>query len=46
MSQAVIKDAAFSPRLSVTFDPVGDGAWTISANYGKYVAVVPRFSID
>ncbi len=40
VGQQVIKDAAFSPRFSVTFDPKGDGAWTISANYGKYVAAI------
>lgn len=40
VGQSVVKDAAFSPRLSVTFDPTGDGAWTMSANYGKYVAAI------
>lgn len=40
VGQTVIKDSAFSPRLSVTFDPKGDGAWTMSANYGKYVAAI------
>ena len=40
VGQTVIKDSAFSPRVSVTFDPTGDGAWTMSANYGKYVAAI------
>ncbi|MBK5256275.1 MAG: TonB-dependent receptor [Vicinamibacteria bacterium] len=40
VGEQVVKDAAFSPRLSVTLDPKGDGEWTISANYGKYVAAI------
>lgn len=34
----VVKDSAFSPRLAVTYDPTGDGLWTLNAGYGKYVA--------
>ena len=40
VGQTVVKDAAFSPRLSVTFDPTGNGEWTVIANYGKYVAAI------
>ena len=36
--QAVADDSAFSPRLAVTWDPMGDGRWTVNAGYGKYVA--------
>lgn len=40
VGQEVIKDAAVSPRLSVTVDPRGDGVWTVNGSYGKYVAAV------
>lgn len=36
----VVKDSALSPRLSATFDPGGDGVWTASASYAKYVAAI------
>ncbi len=36
----VVKDSAWSPRLSATFDPTGDGQWTASASYAKYVAAI------
>jgi hypothetical protein len=38
--RVVVKDAAFSPRLSATFDPKGDGDWTINAAYAQYVAAI------
>ncbi len=38
--QAVVKDGAFSPRLAVTFDPKGDGDWTLNAGFGKYVTAI------
>jgi hypothetical protein len=37
---AVIKDSAWSPRLSVTWDPKGDGEWTLNASYSKYVTSI------
>ncbi len=36
--QKVADDSAFSPRLAVTWDPVGDARWTVNASYAKYVA--------
>jgi hypothetical protein len=36
----VVKDTAFSPRVSATFDPKGNGEWTINASYGQYVAAI------
>jgi outer membrane receptor protein involved in Fe transport len=36
----VVKDSAFSPRLAATFDPRGDGAWTATASYAKYVSAI------
>ncbi len=35
-----VKDAAFSPRLSATFDPRGDGKFTLNAAYAQYVAAI------
>jgi hypothetical protein len=37
---AVVKDAAFSPRLSATFDPKGDGMWSVNAAYAQYVSAI------
>jgi hypothetical protein len=37
---AVVKDSALSPRLSVTWDPKGDGEWTVNASYSKYVTSI------
>jgi hypothetical protein len=38
--RVVVKDAAFSPRVSATFDPKGNGEWTVNAAYGHYVAAI------
>jgi hypothetical protein len=38
--QKVVNDSAFSPRLSATFDPKGNGDWTFNASFGKYVAAI------
>jgi hypothetical protein len=38
--RTVVKDSAFSPRLSATFDPKGNGDWTLNAAYGHYVAAI------
>jgi len=40
MGNKVIKDAAFSPRLSATFDPKANGEWTINGAYAQYVAAI------
>jgi len=37
---AVVKDSAFSPRLSATWDPKGDGVWTANASYAQYVTSI------
>jgi hypothetical protein len=38
--RAVVKDSALSPRFSATFDPKGNGEWTVNAAYAKYVAAI------
>ncbi len=38
--RSVVKDAALSPRFSVTADPKGDGATTVNAAYAQYVAAI------
>lgn len=36
----VAKDSAFSPRLGVVIDPLGDGRWAITASFAQYVAAL------
>ena len=36
----VAKDANWSPRLGVTYDPKGDGDWVVNAGYAKYVMAI------
>jgi outer membrane receptor protein involved in Fe transport len=38
--RTVVKDSAFSPRVSATFDPKGNGQWTVNASYAQYVAAI------
>lgn len=33
-------DQAFSPRLAASFDPKGDGKWTVNAGFARYVMPV------
>ncbi len=33
----VANDSAFSPRLGVVFDPRGDGRWSVTGSFAKYV---------
>jgi len=35
-------DSAWSPRLAVTFDPKGDGTWTLNAGFARYVMAVAQ----
>jgi hypothetical protein len=34
------KDSGLSPRVAVIWDPKGDGRWSVSADFAKYVAAV------
>jgi outer membrane receptor for ferrienterochelin and colicin len=36
--RVVAKDSAFSPRLGVAWDPTGQGLWSVTASFAKYVA--------
>ena len=42
----VSKDSAFSPRLSVVFDPAGDGKWSLTGSFAKYVAAIANGVAD
>ena len=33
-----VSDSKVSPRLGLTFDPKGDGAWVVNASYATYVS--------
>jgi outer membrane receptor for ferrienterochelin and colicin len=36
----VAKDAAFSPRFGLIYDPTGSGNWSFTASVAKYVAAI------
>src|SRR5262249_621672 len=37
----IVSDAnAFSPRLGVVFDPKGDGKWSVSGSFSRYVSAL------
>jgi outer membrane receptor for ferrienterochelin and colicin len=38
VGHVVTKDSNISPRLGITYDPLGDGKWQFQASYAKYVA--------
>jgi hypothetical protein len=42
----VVKDAKWSPRLSVTWDPKGDGDTQVVLGYGEYVAAIQNVVAD
>ncbi|HEY3383128.1 MAG TPA: TonB-dependent receptor [Vicinamibacterales bacterium] len=42
----VAKDATFSPRLSMTWDPKGDGKTTVFGSYARYVASMANSVAD
>ncbi len=43
---SVVRDSAFSPRLAITWDPAGNGRWTINGGYGRYVAGIANSVAD
>ena len=46
IGQLVAKDSAWSPRLGVSWDPKGNGVWTVTASYGRYVAAIANNIAD
>ena len=42
----VTKDGAFSPRLGVVFDPTGEGVWSVTGSFAKYVAAISNSLAD
>jgi hypothetical protein len=40
IGRTVVKDSALSPRLSLSYDPKGDGVWTLNGSYAKYVTAI------
>ncbi len=42
VGDTVVTSGTLSPRLSVSFDPKGDGRWTLNAGYGRYVAAIAQ----
>lgn len=42
----VAKDSRFSPRLGVSWDIKGDGAWVVNASYGHYVTALANNIAD
>jgi outer membrane receptor protein involved in Fe transport len=39
-------DSAFSPRVGVVWDPLGDGRWGVTASYSTYVAGIANSIAD
>lgn len=42
----VAKDSAFSPRVGVIWDPMGDQKWSVTASLAKYVAAISNSIAD
>ena len=42
----VTKDAAFSPRVGVIWDPTGEGTWAVTGSFAKYVAAISNSIAD
>jgi outer membrane receptor protein involved in Fe transport len=44
--QLVARDSYFSPRLSVVYDPKGDGVWAVTGSFAKYVPAIANGIAD
>ena len=42
----VVTDSQWSPRVGLTWDPKGDGKWSTSAGYARYVAGISTALVD
>src|SRR5204863_7889557 len=43
---AVVRDSQWSPRLGLTWDPKGDGNWSTSVGFARYVAGISTAPVD
>ena len=46
IGQLVASDSGWSPRLGASWDPQGNGNWTINASFAKYIAAVANNIAD
>ena len=46
IGQLVASDDAWSPRLGLSWDPTGQGVWTVNTSYGKYIAAIANNIAD
>ena len=44
--RTVVTEDAWSPRVGVTFDPLGDGRWSVTGSVSKYVTAVANSIAD
>lgn len=44
--QLSVKDSAISPRFGVIWDPKGDGKWSVSGSFARYVAAIANSVAD
>ncbi|HEX7139214.1 MAG TPA: TonB-dependent receptor, partial [Vicinamibacterales bacterium] len=42
----VAQDAAFSPRVGLVWDPTGDGNWSVTTSFAKYVSAISNGIAD
>ncbi|HEY7292734.1 MAG TPA: TonB-dependent receptor [Vicinamibacterales bacterium] len=42
----VAQDAAFSPRVGLVWDPSGDGKWSVTTSFAKYVSAISNSIAD
>jgi hypothetical protein len=42
----IASDTSISPRLNATWDPAGDGRWSLTAGFNRYVAAVSTAIAD
>jgi len=42
----VAKDSAFSPRVGLVWDPIGDQKWSVTASFAKYVSAIANSIAD
>src|SRR5262245_47740472 len=43
---SVVRDSQWSPRLGLTWDPKGDGIWSLNVGFARYVAGISTALVD